>query len=353
MKRHEKILICYNSPVSLFPVYNGKPSNKSLPQNDLSESGFTREIQKIKSALSEKFSRVETLAVDRDLNRTINGIISSSPDLIFNFVESVEGIASYEYCNAGIYELLQVPYTGNYPSALGNCLNKERAKSILRSYDIPTPESFIIKAGDRFNKGAFNLKYPVILKLLNEDASIGISELSVVDNLEKVTKQLNFLRKTYKQDVIIEEYIDGRELNVAILGERVLPVSEIRFNGLPEGLPKIVTYDGKWMENSIYYNNTIPQCPAKLEKKILKRIETIALDAFNAMSCRDYARVDIRLNEQNEPFVIEVNPNPDISTDSGFVRAASAAGINYSALLHTIAGFALSRRQHDKKIKAG
>jgi D-alanine-D-alanine ligase len=201
------------------------------------------------------------------------------------------------------------------------------------------------------------LSFPVILKLLNEDASIGISEFSVVKNFLQLKKQLNFLLRTYKQEIIIEEYIDGRELNVAVLNDIVLPISEIKFTGLPKGLPKIVTYDGKWISNSIYYENTKPKCPAILNKITKNKIEKIALESFEALNCRDYARVDIRLKDKSL-YVVEVNPNPDISFDSGFARAASAAGISHQELLVTIANFALSRHQafsrkkHDTETKA-
>lgn len=346
MKENAKVLICYNSPVSVFTIYNGKPHGNSIPQNDLSESGFSKQLDKIKSALNQKFSDVKTLAVDRDVVKTIKNISKADPDIIFNFVESVEGIASYEFCNAGLYELLLINYTGNIPSCLGNCLNKGRTKNILRAYGIPTPNSIIVKSIDKISDRNFVLKYPVILKLLNEDASIGISELSVVKNLDELKKQLDFLQSTYKQDVIIEEYIEGRELNVAILGDKILPISEISFEGLPDDLPKIVTYEGKWVEESTYFEYTKPQCPAKISAPTKKKVEEIAAQAFDAMNCRDYARVDIRLDKDNNPFVIEVNPNPDISIDSGFARAAAASGLNYTDLLCAIANFALQRKRN-------
>jgi D-alanine-D-alanine ligase len=174
-----------------------------------------------------------------------------------------------------------------------------------------------------------------------------------VKNLDSLNNHIQFLKSTYRQDILVEEYIDGRELNIAVLGDRTLPVSEIKFDGLPKGLPKIVTYDGKWIADSVYYENTKPSCPAMLDPDLKIEIEKTALLAFKAMECRDYARVDIRLNKKNVPFVIEVNPNPDISMDSGFARAAAAADINYSNLLFTIAGFALARKNYDTKIKAG
>ncbi len=155
------------------------------------------------------------------------------------------------------------------------------------------------------------------------------------------------MKKTYNKRVIIEEYIVGRELNVAILDGKILPISEIDFTGLPENLPKIVTYDGKWIENSTYYNHTKPVCPAKLRSRIKTRIEKVALEAYRVMNCRDYARVDIRLSKENIPYVIEVNPNPDVSSDSGFARAAAARGIDYTSLLETITNLALNRKRND------
>ncbi len=353
MKNNAKILICYNSPVSIFKFYNGKPSKKGTLLNDLSESGFSKEIDSIKKNLQQRFTDVKSLAVDRNIETVINLIDEFSPDVIFNFVESIEGIAQYEYCMAGLFELLGYQFTGNYPATLGNCLNKARTKNILNSYSINTPKYITIKPDEKLFTSKFNLRFPVILKLLNEDASIGISELSVVKDFYSLRKQLRFLKQTYRQEVIIEEYIEGRELNVAVLGNEVLPISEIEFKGLPDGLPKIVTYDGKWIAESIYYENTKPKCPAKINKSVQKKIEKIALLAFEAMNCRDYARIDIRIDGNNTPYVIEVNPNPDISTDSGFARAAAAAGLKHSELLFKIANFALHRKKNDTKNKAG
>ena len=218
MKTDKKILICYNSPASIFPVYNGKPQEENVPLNDLSETGFLQNIGKIRKTLQKYFSSVETLAVDRYVQKIVNKINKFSPDVIFNFVESVEGISSYEYCTAGLFELFGFEYTGNTPFCLGNCLNKERTKNILRSFKIRTPKSFAFNKSTGIQLKKFDLKFPVILKLLNEDASIGISEYSVVNNPDELKKQLDFLSGTYKQDIIAEEYIDGRELNVAILG---------------------------------------------------------------------------------------------------------------------------------------
>lgn len=352
MKTSAKILICYNPPLSVYSIYTGKPPQHSKRGKDLSEVQFSKDLRKIKKELSEYFTTVKTLPVEKNIAQTINKISTFSPDVIFNFVESVEGIASYEYCQTGIFELLGHHYTGNIPSCLGNCLDKARTKNILRSFGLKTPDYMTVSPKAKLSKEDFVLKFPVILKLSNEDASIGISELSVVRNFKDLKKHLNFLFRTYNQSVIIEEFIEGRELNVAVLGDRVLPISEILFDGLPKELPAIVTYEGKWIGNSVYYKHTTPKCPAKLGKTIKNRIEKIAIAAFKAMNCRDYARVDIRLSKKGIPYVIEVNPNPDITMDSGFARAALAAKINHEQLLTTIANFALERLSDDTKNKA-
>jgi D-alanine-D-alanine ligase len=357
MKSDSKVLICYNAPLSIFPYYNGKitdlPScNNSSSGNDLSESGFSKEIGTIKKLLSCYFLDVKAYTINSNVEQIINKINNYSPDIIFNFVESIEGISNYEYCMAALFELLGYQFTGNLPTCLGNCLDKGRTKKILQSHNVNTPAYLVASWLDKFSAKNFPLRFPVILKLLNEDASIGISEFSVVNNFKGLRTQIDFLFSNYHRDVIIEEYIDGRELNVAVLGGKILPVSEILFDGLPENLPKIVTYDGKWISESVYYENTKPSCPAKLDKAAKKAVEETALAAFNAMGCRDYARVDLRLNNQNIPYVIEVNPNPDISIDSGFTRAAAAAGLSYAQLLTAIADFALVRKKYDSQNKA-
>jgi D-alanine-D-alanine ligase len=354
MKENAKILICYNSPVSVFSVYNGKKNDESAKANDLSENNFLQELTKVEQSLSKYFTEVKSLAIDRDVPKTINNINAFNPDVIYNFVESVEGISAYESCIAGLFELLRYEITGCSPITLGNCLNKARAKAILKSRGVLTPEYRTLKKTKRFTEKEIKLRYPLILKLMNEDASIGISEFSVVKNYSELRKQFSFLAETYKQDIILEEYIQGRELNVALLGGRVLPISEISFTGLPEEFPNIVTYDGKWTEGSVYYDHTKPVCPASLPDRLRKKIQIAALVSYDALNCRDYSRVDIRLSNDGVPYVIEVNPNPDISSDSGFARAAAADGISYNDLLYTIANFALIRkRRNDSQAKAG
>ena len=346
-----KILICYNSPVSIFSIYNGKPADENSDNKDLSEHSFALQMKEIENNLKTFFTEVKSLPIDKNVYRTIDEITSYNPDAILNFVESVEGIAFYEYCMAGLYELLGYNYTGNIPSTLGNCLNKQRAKEILYSNGIKTPRAITLTPKTKFTEKDIDLNYPLILKLVDEDASIGISENSVVKNFKELKKHFKFLTQTYKKNLIVEEYILGRELNCAVLGGILLPISEIDFTGLPDDLPKIVTYDGKWIEGSTYYNYTKPVCPADIDDDIKKKVEDTALQAYNILNCRDYARVDVRLANDGTPYVIEINPNPDVSGDSGFARAAAASGKSYSELLYTITSFALQRKYNDSKNK--
>lgn len=347
MIKKEKVLICYNEPASIYENYLGKSSGETGEKQDLSEKEFLTQIENIKNTLKKRFENVEVISIGKNIPRVLKKIRSVSPDIIFNFVEAVEGNANYESYIAGIFEILQIEYTGNKALTLGNCLNKPRTKQVLQSFGIKTPKYHHAYLNKKIDEKQFKLNFPVILKLVKEDASIGISEFSVAYDFKSMTKQLNFLFKNYKQDVLIEEYIKGREINAAILGNEILPLSEITFKNLPNNLPKIVTYEAKWSEGSVYYNNTLPVCPAKIDDKTKIKIERIALDAFYAMDCRDYARVDFRLGKNRTPYVIEVNPNPDISKDSGFIRSAATAGINYETVLYTLADFALKRKAYD------
>lgn len=202
--KEAKILVCYNAPVSVFSLYNGRPEDKDQGIKDLSEEGFAKEMDYIIGSLKENFTEVQSLAVDRRVQIVIDQISTFNPDAIVNFVESVEGIAHYEYCIAALFELLGYHYTGNIPSSLGNCLDKERAKNILRSFGINTPGSLTLEPHRKFSEKDIDLNYPLIMKLLDEDASIGISEYSVVNNYKELKKHYKFLSDTYNKIFLLK-----------------------------------------------------------------------------------------------------------------------------------------------------
>ncbi len=248
---------------------------------------------------------------------------------------------------AGLLELLNLCYTGAPPLTLGICQSKILTKKILTSLKIKTPKFKLLKSLDMpLNLG---LRYPLIVKPVYEDASVGIDNNSVVDNIDSLKKRIKYLFNYLNQPVLVEEFIPGRELNIAILGDEnpvVLPISEIDFSNLPEGFHHIVSFQAKWDPYHITYHKTIPICPAPLEENIRKEVEQIALKCFKAVGCRDYARVDMRLSKDNELYVLEINPNPDLQEDAGFMRSASYAGYSYDTTLKMIVGFAFNRKSH-------
>lgn len=341
--QEKRILICYNEPVNFYSNYIGKDPVSVMDNIDLSESEFSQNLDLIKTSLLKNFSKVEYLGINSNIKNAVSDITAWNPDLIFNFVESIEGDTHYESFITGMFDILGISYTGNNSLCLGNCLNKIRTKQILWFSGITSPAYQIIHVNETTIPKTINLKYPIIIKLVTEDASIGISENSVVYDYESLKQQCKFLFSTYNKDVILEEYIAGRELNVSILGGKTLPISGINFQGLPKNLPKIVTYEAKWSPGSTYYKYSNPECPVELPLKLEEKIKEVALSAYRALGCRDYARVDIRLTKHNIPYVIEVNPNPDISPDSGFIRSTEAAGIPYDELLSILAGYAMGR----------
>lgn len=330
MKKFNKILVCYNKP-----YINIKDNSENLLLNNLaSETEVADNLSIICSYLSNLANNVYTLEVDNDIISVINKIKDLKPDVCFNLVESLFGNSNYESHFAALLELLNVPYTGNNFNALSTCLNKITAKQILLANNIPTPNFTQVKLNNT-TIDIKNLNFPLIVKLANEDAGLGISEKSIVNNYMELTEQIKILQQNFNNDLIIEEYIEGREFNISLLGDEILPISEINFN-LPNTLPNIVTYQAKWNKNSLYFKGTEPVVPAKVDKNLESLLITTAKKTFEAVQCKNYARVDIRLSKNNIPYVIDINPNPDIMPDSGFANSAKAAGLNYLELLNKI-----------------
>jgi len=259
-----------------------------------------------------------------------------------NLCEGAFGDSHQEMNVPSLLELLRIPYTGSSPLALGICQNKGLAKDILRANGIPTPDYKVLRDFDDWKA---EMDFPLFVKPLREDASIGISSKSYVTTEAELKGQVEYIHAQYGQPALVEEYIDGRELNVAILGNaspRILPISEILFDFDQE--PKIVGYSAKWLKETEEYEKTNPVCPAVLEEAAKNKVERVALYAYLAVCCRDYARVDMRLRD-DMLFVLEVNANPDISHETGFARSLRAAGIPYEEFIRQIVFFALERAQ--------
>jgi D-alanine-D-alanine ligase len=218
-------------------------------------------------------------------------------------------------------------------------------KDILLSQGILTPRYKIFDRQVDHIKGNI---FPIIVKPLHEDGSLGISKESVVLDDETLSRQIRYVIDKYHQPALVEEFIDGRELNVSLIETNgkvgVLPISEIDYSEVPEGIPKICGYEAKWVAESPEYQKTKPICPAPLEWVMKKRVEHIAIKVFKLFGCRDYARVDMRIDRNGKIYVLEVNPNPDISPQAGMTRAIKVQGMTYTEFIGNLLERALQRR---------
>jgi D-alanine-D-alanine ligase len=302
-------------------------------------------MEDIKSALVSLGYRPTILNVDSNIFRLIDFLREDRPDLIFNLVECVENDSVQEMHVAGLYELLKIPFTGAGPAALGTALNKPRSKELLAYHGIPTPRHQVFQPSSRILPSE-DLEYPLIVKPAHEDGSVGINDASVVTSPAELRRRVRYVFEEFEQPALVEQFIEGRELNVAILGFKsplTLPISEIDFSGLTSGMRRIVSYEAKWMHGTVQYEGTKGVCPANVTPQQETTLKELALQSFRLIGCRDYARIDFRMTPQGEIYVLEVNPNPDISDDAGFARSARAYGLSFPDVIGKIVESALER----------
>jgi D-alanine-D-alanine ligase len=313
---------------------------KIYPANLLRE-----EAGAIEESLRELGFAPLVLAIDyftKDLVATIQRV---APKFIFNLCEEIQGDCELEMCVAGLFELMNIPYTGSRPLALGLALNKFRVKQVLRAAGIPVPRGFLCPIGQQPKPRALG-RCPAFVKPVHEDASLGINAHSVCRDFTQLEKQVSYIHHVYRQDALVEEFLEGREFNVSILGDqraRVLPISEIDFSRMPDDEPRIVSYRAKWDEESVVYQCSVPVCPAEIPHRVENRIKSIAMRSFQCIGCRDYARVDMRMDSLGNAYVLDVNPNPDLSPHAGFFRAARTAGMTYTDMVSHITQSTLER----------
>lgn len=306
----------------------------------VSESEVEDQLKAIRDSLRKMDIIHKSFSLRDRIEPLIKALKAYKPDVVINLCEAAFGYSHLEMNVAAMLELLRIPYTGSPPIALSLGQNKGLAKDIMKAKGIPTPKYQVLNSFKEWKK---EIDYPLFVKPLREDAGLGISKESFVRNDAALEKRVKYIIRRYRQPALVEQYIAGRELNVAILGDKkpkVLPISEILFDFPNE--PKIVDYYAKWLPESKEYKKTIPVCPAKLNPSLKNKVEQTALRAYEALYCRDYARIDIRL-KGNVPYVLEANPNPDISLESGFVRSLKAAGLSFEDFISEIICFALER----------
>jgi len=273
-------------------------------------------------------------------------------DWVFNLVETIFGFPLADFEVAEQLELFGIPFTGSTAKTLKSCLNKSITKGVLIKSHISTPAFEVVEPGFLPRKA---VKYPVIVKPVREDGCVGITGESRVMTDGDLEKQIQRIHQVYQQAALVEEFIDGRDITVSILGNGddavVLPISEIIYTN--QSKPNHLTFDANWVSGSPEYLASKSQCPSVLAPDVEKRIKALALHSYRIMGCRDYARVDFRLRNET-PFVLEVNPNPCINPDgAGFVNSARCAGYPYPSLVTRILEQAIQNRRvvHEKQVE--
>lgn len=241
---------------------------------------------------------------------------------------------------ASLFELLRIPYTGSPPLPLGNCLDKGMTKYILLGARLKVPMFEVINGLEELN---LSFPFPVIVKPSREDSSIGISKDSVVFDKRTLKERVQYIITKHKQPALVEHFIDGKEISVSLIGNvhpKILSISEVDFSSL-QGAPKIVTYEGKWETKSYDYINTPILNPSTVCESLKSKIGEISKKAYDIMGCKGYARIDFRIDDSDELFIIDINPNPDISKKAGFSRSAEKSGISYEQLIKRIIDLAI------------
>lgn len=295
-----------------------------------SEESVAEMAEQVAAAVRELGWPVTLIPLQRSIPNFLNRIKEVEPDVLVNLCEGFFGRPQWEANVAGLFELLGLPFTGSALRTLALCQDKFKAKAILRAAGLPTaPAQLVLSAAEEPA-----VPFPAIVKPDLEDASLGIYPESVVRDAAAFRAQVERVLEVYRQPAIAEKFIDGREFNVAVMENsevEALPVSEIDFSQLPADMPRICGYEAKWFEDHPLYQKTPPVCPAPIADDLRLRLQDAAVAAFRALGCRDYARVDFRMDKKGEIFILEVNPNPDISLNAGYARALKAAGREYSA----------------------
>jgi D-alanine-D-alanine ligase len=303
----------------------------------------------VAAALTDGGLQVELIGLyGLEVLAVIDRVRAAAPDLVFNLCESMAGDPRNEPTFVGLLDLFTIPYTGADLLGLASCLHKRRTKDILTARGIPTPPHRFLADLDALDDPALDtLDYPWFVKLAHEDASVGITEENRVTTPAALRKRARELITEHDQAVLAERFVDGRELNVTLIGNaaelRVLPLHEIDFSAMPPDRPRIVSYAAKWEQNHVDYTGTKPVPLRDATPALISAVEQVARAAWEALGLRDYGRIDLRVDAAGIPWVIDVNPNPDISPDAGVARAARIAGLSYPQLIAHIADVAYHR----------
>lgn len=322
---------------NLSPILKEPVAEKNLLTDTYAEWDTWETINAVKHAI-ESFHNVTMIEAD---HFAFEKFKEYKPDIVFNIAEGFNGNGREAQIPA-MLEMLQIPYTGSDPLTLSICLDKARTKEILSYYKIPNSKFLV--AGDLNHISNSNYNFPLIVKPISEGSSKGIYSSSFVNNPKELKDEVERITSEYKQYALIEEFLPGREFTIAVLGNgktaEVLPIVEINFNEFPEDFIPLYSYEAKWILDTKENPLDVFTCPALLDKQLEEKIKNISLQAYNILRCRDWSRIDIRLDKDGQPNIIEINPLPGIlpnpEENSCFPKAARAIGLNYNDMINRV-----------------
>ena len=298
---------------------------------------ITTTVDAVAAELAAEGNEVVRVAVSPTA-QWIDRLRRARVDLVFNLCESIDGVAALEPPVISVLELLDLPYSGSSSWTTSLCLRKHVVNAALERAGLPVPKFAVVRRG-----GAIpSVGFPAICEPAAEDASIGIEQRSVVRTSRQLTERVGAMLERW-DEVLVQRYVEGREVNVGILGDLTLPIAEIDFGQMPKGMWRIVTYRSKWETGSDEDLGSAPCCPARLPASVASQLRRVAVAAWRLVGGSGYGRVDFRIDERGRPWILEVNANPDIAPDAGLARMARVAGIEYGALVRRVCELALHR----------
>ena len=294
-------------------------------------------VDAVAAELASEGNEIVRVSVSPDA-KWIEKLRRAHVDLVFNLCESIDGVAALEPPVISVLELLNLPYTGGSSWTTALCLRKHVVNEALQGAGLPVPKFAVVRRGGTIPSVGF----PAICKPAAEDASIGVEQRSVVRTTRQLTERVSAMLERW-DEVLVQRYVEGREVNVGILGDATLPIAEIDFGRMPKGMWRIVTYTSKWETGSLEDLGSAPRCPARLPAAVATQLRRVAIAAWRLVGGTGYGRVDLRVDERGRPWILEVNANPDIAPDAGLARMARVAGIEYGALVRQICELGLQR----------
>ena len=302
---------------------------------------ITGTMDAVAAELASEGNEIVRIPVHADA-KWIEKLRRARVSLVFNLCESIDGVAAMEPPVISVLELLGLPYSGSSSWTTSLCLRKHIVNGALERAGLPVPKFAVVRRGGSIPSVGF----PAICKPAAEDASIGVEQRSVVRTTRQLTERVSAMLERW-DEVLVQRYIEGREINVGILGDAVLPIAEIDFGRMPKGMWRIVTYRSKWETGSDEDIGSAPRCPARLPAAIATQARKVAVAAWRLVGGSGYGRVDMRIDEQGRPWILEVNSNPDIAPDAGLARMARVAGIEYGALVRRVCELGLQRKREE------